>query len=105
MDAAQRASVLTSVDGMSDRNGNPNVIANRLSQLNWHNMPLGAQEKVNSAITANAAAPVSSSMQQQEELQPASTVYADQENQNRDRVRADSLAQMAGIKTIQTMTA
>lgn len=98
MDAAQRASVLTSVDGMSDRNGNPNVIANRLSQLNWHNMPLGAQEKVNSAITANVAAPVNNLMQQQEELQPASSIYADQENQNRDRGRADSLAQMAGIK-------
>lgn len=98
MDATQRASVLTSVDGMSDRNGNPNVIANRLSQLNWHNMPLGAQEKVNSAITANVAAPVNNLMQQQEELQPASSIYADQENQNRDRGRADSLAQMAGIK-------
>lgn len=98
MDATQRASVLTSVDGMSDRNGNPNVIANRLSQLNWHNMPLGAQEKVNSAITANVAAPVNNLMQQQEELQPASSIYADQENQNRDRGRADSLVQMAGIK-------
>ena len=98
MDAAQRASVLTSVDGMSDINGNPNVIANRLSQLNWHNMPLGAQEKVNSAITAHVAAPVNNLMQQQEEAQPASLIFNNPEMQNRDRKRADSLAQMSSIK-------
>ena len=97
MDAAQRASVLASVEGMSDRNGNPNVIANRLSQLNWHNMPLGAQEKVNSAITANAAAPVSNSMQQQE-LQQSNSIFQNPEMQNRDRRRADSLLQMTDIK-------